>query len=92
MNLPHGRGRIVTASGMASIVARCPLCGGEHHYGKGEASGVEIAEIRSRGFSDEWLPCQHDLPGNFWRIAIAGGQHGSGKSSGTRRSRSLPSA
>jgi hypothetical protein len=91
MNIPHGRGRIVTASGMASIVARCPLCGSEHHYRKGEASGGEIAEIRRRGFSDEWLPCQHDLPGNFWRIAIPGGQHGT-KASGSRRPKPLPSA
>jgi hypothetical protein len=68
------------------IIARCPLCGEEHRYKKGEAGGEEIEAIRKQGFTDEWLPCQHDLPGNFWRIVIAGGRGGS-RSGGARRGR-----
>jgi hypothetical protein len=76
MSLPRGRGRIIDEAGQASVVARCPLCGEEHRYGKGAAGGEEIAEIRSRGYTDEWLPCQHDLPGNFWRVVITSGKPG----------------
>lgn len=72
MGFPRGRGRIQTVNGQAVIVARCPLCHEEHRYQKGDATGDEIAEVRQRGFSDEWLPCQLDLPGNFWRVVIAG--------------------
>lgn len=70
MSFPRGRGRIQTIDGQAVIVAHCPLCHQEHRYAKGAASGDEIAEVRRRGFSDEWLPCQVDLPGNFWRVVI----------------------
>ena len=86
MTLSRGRGRIVIAGGRAAVVARCPLCGSEHRYEKGEASGEEIAEIRKSGFTDEWLPCQVDLPGNFWRIAISSGRQGT-KSGSRRRGR-----
>jgi hypothetical protein len=83
MTLPRGRGRIVIAGGRAAVVARCPLCGREHRYEKGAAGGEEIEAIRKHGFTDEWLPCQVDLPGNFWRIAISSGRQGA--KSGSRR-------
>jgi hypothetical protein len=73
MSLSRGRGRIIADEGKAVIVARCPLCGAEHRYAKGAERGEEIEEILQRGFSDEWLPCQHDLPGNFWRVVIISG-------------------
>ncbi len=73
MSFPRGRGRIVNEGGRAVLIARCPLCNAEHRYAKGAANGAEIEEIRRRGFSDEWLPCQGDLPGNYWRVAIRGG-------------------
>lgn len=63
--------------GRAIIVARCPLCGEEHRYDKGDAGGEEVETIRRRGYTEEWLPCQHDLPGNFWRIVIASARQGS---------------
>jgi hypothetical protein len=85
MSFPRGRGRIVDEAGQACIVARCPLCGEEHRYRKGAAGGEEIAEIRKLGYSDEWLPCQHDLPGNFWRVVVSGGRQGS--RSGSRKPR-----
>jgi hypothetical protein len=91
MSFPRGRGRIVNVAGQASVVARCPLCGEEHRYAKGAAGGDEIAEIRKQGFTDEWLPCQVDLPGNFWRVVISGGRQG-GKSSGSRRARGAKTA
>jgi hypothetical protein len=84
MSLPRGRGRIIANQGRAAIVARCPFCGAEHRYEKGEAGGEEIEQIRKRGFTDEWLPCQLDLPGNFWRVIISGGRQ-AGKSAGTKR-------
>lgn len=71
MSLSRGRGRIVTEKGTAYVVARCPLCHQEHRYGKGSPEGEEIAAIRRQGYTDEWMPCQHDLPGNFWRVTIA---------------------
>ena len=71
MSFPRGRGRILTIDGEAIVAAMCPLCRHEHRYRKGSASGDEIAEVRSRGFTDEWLPCQLDLPGNYWRVVIA---------------------
>ena len=73
MSLPRGRGRIVVSEGRARVVARCPFCDCEHRYDKGEPGGEEIESVRRRGYTEEWLPCQHDLPGNYWRIAIAGG-------------------
>lgn len=71
MTLSRGRGRIVTEKGIAYVVARCPLCHQEHRYGKGPPEGEEIAELRRQGYTEEWLPCQLDLPGNFWRVTIA---------------------
>jgi hypothetical protein len=91
MSLSRGRGRIVTTGGRAVIVARCPLCGAEHRYEKGAAGGEEIEEIRKRGFTEEWLPCQVDLPGNFWRIAISSGRSGA-KFGSRRRGRGSRSA
>jgi RNase P subunit RPR2 len=76
MTLQRGRGRITTRDGQAFVVARCPLCGQEHRYNKGDSQGEEIQEIRKLGFTEEWMPCQHDLPGNFWRIAIVEGTSG----------------
>ena len=76
MTLARGRGRIGIEGGRAYVSARCPLCGKEHRYDKGDPGGSEIAEIRMRGSTEEWLPCQKDLPGNFWRIVIAGKKDG----------------
>jgi hypothetical protein len=58
------------------------MCSAEHRYVKGATGGEEIEEIQQRGFTDEWMPCQADLPGNFWRVVIAGGK--TGKGSGRR--------
>jgi hypothetical protein len=91
MSLQRGRGRITTYGGKAVVVANCPLCGQEHRYTKGDAGGDEIEEIRKRGFTDEWLPCQQDLPGNFWRVVITGGRSGN-RPSGSRRKRSARAA
>lgn len=90
MNYPRGRGRILTIDGHAVIAARCPLCGGEHRYDKGEPGGDDIEDIRRRGYTDEWLPCQLDLPGNFWRVIISGNKKGSRP--GGRRSRGARAA
>ena len=76
MSLPRGRGRISIEGGRAYVSARCPLCGKEHRYDKGDPDGPEIVEIRKRGSTDEWMPCQGDLPGNFWRIVIGGKKEG----------------
>ena len=76
VSLSRGRGRITIDGGRATIVARCPLCHAEHRYDKGEANGEEIAAIRKLGYTEEWLPCQKDLPGNFWRITITSGRQG----------------
>jgi hypothetical protein len=80
----------MTVGGEAVIVARCPLCGNEHRYNKGEAAGAEMEEIRRLGFTDEWLPCQHDLPGNYWRVVLSDG--GKSSRSGGRRARKLASS
>lgn len=86
MTLSRGRGRITTAGGRAIVVARCPLCGEDHRYDKGEAYGEEIETIRRVGYTEEWLPCQRDLPGNFWRITIMSARDG-GKQQPQRRGR-----
>ncbi len=85
MSLSRGRGRISFNAGRAYVSARCPLCGQEHRYDKGEANGPEIEEIRKRGSIDEWMPCQGDLPGNFWRIVISGKKDGASTGSQRRR-------
>jgi hypothetical protein len=72
--MPHdlrGRGRIIQIRGHAIIAARCPLCALEHRYDKGLVDGGEIEQIRRQGYTDEWLPCQWDLPGNYWRIVLS---------------------
>lgn len=69
-NFPKARGRILQVHGRAIIAAQCPLCAVEHRYDKGVADGREIERIRLQGFTDEWLPCQWDLPGNFWRVVL----------------------
>jgi hypothetical protein len=86
MSLSRGRGYIRTDRGRALVVARCPLCGEEHRYDKGAAGGEEIESLRKVGYTDEWLPCQMDLPGNFWRIVITGGRQGA-KPENPRRGR-----
>lgn len=85
MTLSRGRGRITIEAGRAIVSARCPLCGKEHRYDKGDADGAEIVEIRSRGYTEEWMPCQGDLPGNFWRIVIAGKRDGARPGASGRR-------
>ena len=69
-NLPVVRGRLSTSGGRAVLAARCPLCDREHRYDKGAPADPEVAELHVQGFSEEWLPCQYDLPGNFWRITF----------------------
>lgn len=83
--MARGRGRINIEGGRAYVSARCPLCGKEHRYDKGDPGGPEIAEIRKRGSTDEWMPCQGDLPGNYWRIIIAGKKEGARPGSQRRR-------
>lgn len=85
MSLSRGRGRISIEGGRVYVSARCPLCGEEHRYDKGEPAGPEISEIRRRGSTDEWMPCQGDLPGNFWRIIIAGKKEGARPGAPRRR-------
>src|SRR5215213_10206295 len=87
MSLSRGRGQIRTDRGRAVVVARCPLCGEEHRYDKGVAGGEEIESLRKLGYTDEWLPCQLDLPGNFWRIVIIGGRQGASQYSPRRARR-----
>ena len=70
MDLPRGRGRQIITGGTVFLVARCPLCRQEHRYDKGPPEGEEITALLRQGYSDEWLPCQGDLPGNFWRIVL----------------------
>ena len=87
MTLSRGRGHIIIDGGRVYVCARCPLCGREHRYDKGDPNGPEIAEIRTRGSTDEWMPCQADLPGNFWRIVVSGnkdGRPGSRRRRGTK--------
>lgn len=67
----RARGKILQICGHAIIAAQCPLCATEHRYDKGVVGGGEIEQIRRQGFTDEWLPCQWDLPGNFWRIVLS---------------------
>jgi hypothetical protein len=64
------------------------LCGEEHRYDKGVAGGEEIESLRKLGYTDEWLPCQMDLPGNFWRIVITGGRQAASPDSARRAKRS----
>ena len=87
VSFPRGRGRISTHGGRAFIVARCPLCDEEHRYDKGEASGEEVESIRRRGYTEEWLPCQKDLPGNFWRVAIISTRQQGSRPDSSRRVR-----
>ena len=87
MSLSRGRGQIRTERGRVLVVARCPLCGEEHRYDKGEAGGEEIETLRKVGYTDEWLPCQMDLPGNFWRIVITGSRQGAKHESPRRHRR-----
>ena len=70
MDLPKVRGRLLTMPEGVVLVARCPFCGCEHRYNKSADSEEPLDDIVARGFTDEWLPCQHDLPGNFWRIFV----------------------
>ena len=84
MDLPRVRGRLLDVAGRAILVLACPLCRAEHRWDKGPARGPEAAEVRARGYSDEWLPCQADLPGNFRRVLVGGER---GRPSGRARSR-----
>lgn len=68
--LPNARGRLIASRGRAVLAAHCPLCGREHRYDKGPIDDPAVAELQDQGFSEEWLPCQLDLPGNFWRITF----------------------
>jgi len=70
VDLPRAKGRLLNVRGRAVLAAHCPLCGAEHRYDKGPVGGEEAEEVLARGFSDEWRPCQFDLPGNFWRIIV----------------------
>lgn len=87
-NLPIARGRLITAGGRATLAARCPFCGHEHRYDKGDAADPEVALLQEQGFSEEWLPCQFDLPGNFWRITFGTSRRRRGGGGGDGRPRS----
>ncbi len=80
-------GRIVRVAGRAMVSARCPLCGREHRYDKGPAGGEAAAAVEAQGYSEEWLPCQYDLPGNFWRIELRGNGRGGPGANRNRRNR-----
>ena len=82
MDLPRGLGRLINTGGTEFLAARCPLCRQEHRYDKGPPEGEEIGALLRQGYSDEWLPCQGDLPGNFWRIAIAENRPKNGQPTG----------
>ncbi len=68
--LPIARGKLITINGEVVLVVTCPLCGATHRYAKGEPGGESVRDLRAAGFSEEWLPCQRDLPGNFIRITF----------------------
>lgn len=70
MDLPKVRGRLLTMPTAVFLVARCPFCGSEHRYDKTTNCEEPLDDIVARGFTDEWLPCQYDLPGNYWRIFV----------------------
>ena len=70
MDLPKVRGRLLRVAGRAVLGIGCPMCGEEHRYDKGPAGGPEAEELLARGYSDEWLPCRVDLPGNFCRVLV----------------------
>jgi hypothetical protein len=70
MDLPKVRGRLLTMPAGVVLVARCPFCGGEHRYDMTTNCIEPLDDIVARGFTDEWLPCQYDLPGNYWRIFV----------------------
>ena len=70
MDLPRVRGRLLDVAGRAILAATCPLCGAEHRWDKGPAREPAAQEVRAQGFSDEWLPCRADLPGNFCRVLV----------------------
>ena len=73
MQLPIARGKLLTSGSSVTLVVRCSLCGEEHRYDKSPLPKPELDELRRAGFSEEWLPCQHDLPGNFARITFGAG-------------------
>lgn len=68
--LPNARGRLFASGSRAMLAVRCPLCNAEHRYDKGALDDPAVAELQELGFSEEWMPCQFDLPGNFWRISF----------------------
>lgn len=70
VQLPNARGRLIASGGRAVLAARCPMCGGEHRYDKGPIGDPTLDDLQDLGFSEEWMPCQLDLPGNFWRITF----------------------
>lgn len=73
MQLPIARGKLLTSGSSVTLVVSCTLCGEEHRYDKSPLPKPELDELRRAGFSEEWLPCQHDLPGNFARITFGSG-------------------
>jgi len=73
VQLPIARGKLLTTGSSVTLVMRCSLCGKEHRYDKSPLPKPELEELRRAGFSEEWLPCQHDLPGNFARITFGPG-------------------
>ena len=88
MDLPRVRGRLLgSRHGRCLIAVTCPFCGLEHRYGKGVLSDPEVQALIEQGFTDEWIPCQLDLPGNFYRVLLP---RRGGRSSGDGRRRRIP--
>ena len=74
MDLPRVRGRLLGGRhGRCLIVVACPFCGAEHRYDKGPRRDPAVRTLLERGFTDEWAPCQRDLPGNFYRVLLPRG-------------------
>ena len=71
MDLPRVRGRLLGGGhGRCLIEVTCPFCGAEHRYDKGPLRDPEVQALLERGFTDEWVSCQRDLLGNFYRILL----------------------
>ena len=71
MDLPRVRGRLLSTRHRRRLIAvTCPFCGLEHRYDKGVLRDPEVQALLQRGFTDEWAPCQLDLPGNFYRVLL----------------------
>ena len=71
MDLLRVRGRLLPTRNRRCLVAvTCLYCGAEHRYDKGPLRDPEVQALLQRGFTDEWVPCRLDLPGNWYRVLL----------------------